>query len=141
MAQFANPYINGGYPMNGYGTQGQYAAYQNAQAAHPVQPGSFISVRSAEEVYAWAIAPGNSITFYVETNPPMLATKTKGFSQLESPVIKWFDLTERQAQPEPEKPAEGVAYAAKAEVEALRNEVEQIKKLLAPKKEEVKDDE
>lgn len=115
--------------------QQQAAMYQQQQAAQqmaqtPVQSSGIISVRSLNEVYAWPIAPGNSLTFYVETTPPVIATKTKGLSQLENPVVEEFDLARRRhpnpQQDEPTTPAK-IEYATKTEVDALRRDFEQFK--------------
>jgi hypothetical protein len=108
--------------------QQQQAAQQMAQA--PVQSSGIISVRSLNEVYAWPIAPGNSLTFYVETTPPVIATKTKGLSQLENPVVEEFDLARRRrSNPQQEEPTTTptVEYATKTEVDKLRRDFEQFK--------------
>jgi hypothetical protein len=102
-----------------------------------IQQSGFMQVGSMDDVYSWPVAPGNSITFYVETEPPVLASKTKGFSQLENPVIKIFDLHERHGKPqeaqigpqsgEQAEKAPGIDYALKSDVDALRAELEAVK--------------
>ena len=109
----------------------QAAMYQQQQAAQaPVQSSGIISVRSLNEVYAWPIAPGNSLTFYVETTPPVIATKTKGLSQLENPVVEEFDLARRRhenAQKEEPETKAFVEYATKSALDELRREFEEFK--------------
>lgn len=109
----------------------QAAMYQQQQAAQsPVQSSGIISVRSLNEVYAWPIAPGNSLTFYVETTPPVIATKTKGLSQLENPVVEEFDLARRRhenAQKEEPETKSSIEYATKADLEELRRDFEHFK--------------
>lgn len=108
--------------------QQQQAAQQMAQS--PMQSSGIISVRSLNEVYAWPIAPGNSLTFYVETTPPVIATKTKGLSQLENPVVEEFDLARRRhenAQKEEPETKSSIEYATKADLEELRRDFEHFK--------------
>lgn len=117
----AYPYFTG-YPAGGYPQypqlvqQPQTMQYQqNASAPMPVQQpqptpqmpqiqnGGLIPVKSIAEVNAWQIAPGNSLTFFVEgnaNNPAFIAVKTKGFSQLESPTTELFDLVKRENKQE-----------------------------------------
>lgn len=87
----------------------------------------FVCVRSMAEVDSWPVAPGNAITFYVEGNPPLIATKAKGFSPIENPVVKVYDLTERR-QSVPAAPEGNVAgYALKSDLEAVRRELEALR--------------
>ena len=122
--------------------QQQQPAHMQQSAQPPIQNGGFISVRSIEEVEAWPIAPGNSITFHISTNPPLIAEKTRGFSQLENAVTKYYDLHERQinqtplAQPAPAfNPAD---FVTKADLQVVAGEIETVKAqlsdLTAPKR-------
>ena len=64
---------------------------QYYQGTPQIQNGGFIPVKSIEEAYNWAVAPGNSITFKDE-NAPYVYTKTKGFSPLEPAVFEKYRL-------------------------------------------------
>lgn len=122
------PVFNNGY-YQPYPYQ-QYPQYQQAQQVQPqIQNGGIVSVRSYSEVENWPMAPGNSMTFLIESNPPIVCTKTKGFSQLEPPTIEAFDLVRRNAPKQPqtaqkatEQPQAGdlSAYALKSDCEALQ---------------------
>lgn len=116
---------------------------QQQQQPQTIQQSGFINVRSMDEVYSWPIAPGNSITFYVESTPPQIATKTKGFSPLENPVIKEFDLMEKRATPEAPKTSAETAnppgdtykdFALKSDLSEIWGEIDEIKKKLVEKK-------
>lgn len=93
-----------------------------------IQNGGFVNVRSIEEVNGYPLAPGNSVTFFVESNPPVLCVKTKGFSQLETPTIETFDLIKREQQNAPIAPTQTIQqpmpeYALKSDLEGLRSAV------------------
>lgn len=118
----------------------QDPAYMRGSRQPQIQQSGFVSVRSTNEVESWPIAPGNSLTFYVEGNPPVIATKTKGFSQLEMPVIKYFDLTERQNRAQMPQNASASseqavadkvpAYALKTDLSVIWDEIKAIKEKL-----------
>lgn len=123
-----------------------------------IQNGGFVNVRSIEEVNGYPLAPGNSVTFFVESNPPVLCVKTKGFSQLETPTIETFDLIKREQQNAPITPTqanphpmaeyalksdlEGLRGAVVAEISAIRSEIDSIvpKKSPAKQKKEAETD-
>lgn len=107
----------------------QTAQQPTSQQMPPIQNGGFVNVRSYGEVDGWAMAPGSSVTFFVESNPPFLCVKTRGFSQLDTPTIEVFDLVKRKppqsVQNEPVSPApmqggSDVPYALKSDLDALR---------------------
>lgn len=137
-----NPYAQQ-YQQN-YQQVYQQQAQQQAQSQQIQQPtiqqSGFVSVPSMDDVRAWPVAPGNSITFYVETVPPILATKTKGFSQLEPPIIKEFNLVEKEAAPsdtreaptthEQPAPTKNVTYATKEDLESIWGELDAMKEKL-----------
>ena len=145
-----NPYFPASYQPNFYGGNNPYwnlqqmpqlqqpapqqaqpvqqmQQVQQVQQAQPpaIQQSGFVSVPSMAEVHAWPVAPGNSVTFYVETTPPILATKTKGFSQLESPVVKEFDLVEKQARPA--VPENSGGFASLQDLEAVKKELADVR--------------
>ena len=118
------PYYNQFNPNN-------YQNYYNQQF-QPQIPGNvpannIIQVSSPNDVETWAIAPGNALTFYIASNPPMIATKTKSNNPLEAPVTKYYDLIERSVKPAEATKAPGVEYAAKEDIKALRAELEALK--------------
>lgn len=124
--------FNNGYPatyQNPYMMQ-QYQ-YPQQTTQPQIQNGGFISVRSIEEVEAWPIAPGNSITFHISTNPPLIAEKTRGFSQLENAVTKYYDLHERQinqiAPAQPVAAFNPADFATKADLQSIAGEIETVK--------------
>lgn len=137
--QQQNPYYQQNQPVMQQNQQNQQMQ-QAQQPQQTIQQSGFICVRSLEEVYPWPIAPGNSITFYVECNPPLIATKTKGFSQLENPVVKVFDLAERKegsknapessTSEDKENESKDTAFALKSDIEAIRGELDAINEKL-----------
>lgn len=148
-----NPYYYGNYQPNFYNggnpyyqpqqqnmMQNQQPQQQPQNQQPAIQQSGFVSVPSMDDVRAWPVAPGNSITFYVETVPPILATKTKGFSQLEPPIIKEFNLVEKEAAPsgareapathEQPAPTKDTTYATKDDLAALWDEMDALKERL-----------
>lgn len=109
--------------------QNYYPAYQ--QQREP-QNGGFVAVPTFASVENWIVAPGTSVTFLIESNPTIVCTKTKGLSQLEPPVIKIFDLVERE-----ETPPETEGYATKAELAALAGVVKDVDSIIASLKSEI----
>ena len=109
-------------PFAGY----NYNNYQMQPQMQQANQNNFIQVNNAQEVEMWPVAPGVSLTFYIATTPPMIATKTKSHNQLEAPVTKYYDLTERNLQPaKAQAPAE---YATKEEVTSIWAAIEDINK-------------
>lgn len=125
-------------PMYGYYPQGTQMSFVNQQQpTMQIQNGGLISVRNEMEARNYPIAPGNSITFKDE-NSPYVYTKTMGFSQLDRPTFEKFRLVKEEIAPESAQNGSGSIYAQnpnnlsnyalKTELEALRKEVEEIKK-------------
>lgn len=118
-----------GYMNQGF-TGYNYGNYQMQPQMPQANQNSFIQVNNAQEVEMWPVAPGVSLTFYIATTPPMIATKTKSHNQLEAPVTKYYDLTERNLQPsKAQAPAE---YATKEEVASIWAAIDEIKKRFTP---------
>lgn len=124
---YQQPVMQATPPVSGSFQNGNNQPMQ--QAAPQIQSGGFMSVRSIDEAYNWPLAPGVSMTFKVE-NAPVVCTKTRGFSPLEEPVFKIFDMHERVQQPieaptvPPQAPpVPAPAYALQSDVDALRSEV------------------
>jgi len=99
------------------------------QAPQQIQDGGFMVMPSEEAALKYPIAPGNSITFKIE-NQPLIIEKTMGFSKMEGPQIKYFDLKERKSALMEEQPLEHVDYALKADIDKLKTEIEDLKRRL-----------
>ena len=114
------PYYNQFNPNN---YQNYYNQQYQPQIPGNIPANNIIQVASPNDVETWAIAPGNALTFYVASNTPMIATKTKSQNPLEAPVTKYYDLTERSAKPAEAPKAPAVEYATKDDIKALRAEI------------------
>lgn len=153
----AYPYF-AGYPSGGYPQypqpvqQPQTMQYQQgAPAPMPVQQqqttsqtpqiqsGGLVPVKSYAEVDSWQIAPGNSMTFYLEgngTSLPIIFVKKKGFSQFDPTTLDVYDLVKRKNAPQnaqsddtsnvPTKDIDLSNYATIADFDALRAKYESI---------------
>ena len=119
-------YMNPGF--TGY----NFNNYQMQPQIPQTNQNNFIQVNSAQEVEMWPVAPGVSLTFYIATTPPMIATKTKSHNQLEAPVTKYYDLTERNLQPAKAQASPSVEYATKEEVSSIWAAIEDIKNRFTP---------
>jgi len=118
----------------------------------PIQNSGFVMVPSEEEAYRYPVAPGNCVTCKV-MNKPIVIEKSMSFSQLDNPKIDRYRLVREEVVDEP-KSVETVEVEndaqdeLKAEIEAIRHDIEDIKKkLYAPvsnkpvaKKKEVEDE-
>lgn len=95
-----------------------------------IQNGGLVSVRSAQEAFYYPVALGNSVTFKDET-APYIYVKTRGFSQLEEPIFEQFKKvgsTENQTNNEKSDITNNAEYVSKSEFEALKNELDFLKK-------------
>lgn len=115
--QFYNPIQNYGYSQPNYN-----------------QTGGFVPVPSEEDARNCPIQRGTSITFRDE-NLPYIYIKTLGVGQLESPVFEKYRIVKENAQnphiqPEKIKDDDLPIYVTKAEFEALREDVERLRKEL-----------
>ena len=94
------------YPgTNNFTTGNNQPVQQNIpqQPTPQIQSGGFVPVKSFAEVDAWQIAPGNSMTFYLEgngTNLPVIFVKKKGFSQFDPTTLDVYDLVKRENTPQ-----------------------------------------
>jgi hypothetical protein len=97
--------------------------YPNMQPQQQMQNGGFISVPSIDAAQRYPVAPGNSVTFKIE-NAPVVCEKTQGFSVLEAPTFKVFDLVEHKLTPSVTEPApEQNNYATRTEIDALNEHI------------------
>lgn len=124
--QFYNPNYN---PNPGYAQQ----AYNYQQPAQ-IQNSSFVPIPSEEDARNFPVQRGTSTTFRDE-NLPYLYIKTLGFGQLDSPVFEKYRLVKEDAQniqkqPERDEKDTLPIYVTKAEFEALREDVEKLRKEL-----------
>ena len=104
------------------------------QQNQDIQNGGFVTVQSEQEARTCPIRHGTSVTFRNE-NAPYIYTKTLGFSQMDSPVFEVYRLvreTPQNAQngAEIEKADDSPIYVTKAEFEALREELNSLRKEL-----------
>lgn len=128
-------YPNFQQPMQPMQPVSQMNNFQNGNSSQmQIQNGGFVSVHSIQEAFNYPVAPGNSVTFKDE-NSPYIYVKTKGFSQLEEPIFKKFRLIEESdTQPEEstttvtEQAVNYADFAKQADVTALWNEIEMLKK-------------
>jgi len=140
MANYYNPYQNN--PMyNPYFNNMQYQ--QPMQQQQPtIQQGGFIPVSSEKEAAEYLVAQGTSVTF-IDGNNKRMYVKTRGFSPVEQPSFKRYELvelTDGETTQETKKETPIIEYAEKGEIKALRGEIEHIKEELK-KINEVKTDE
>jgi len=96
--------------------------YQNPQL---VQNTNIVSVRNEQEARNYPVAYGNSVTFKDESSP-FIYTKTMGFSQLDKPVFKRYQLTE--VSDDVEEPKEVKTDNFQEQIDALWKEVNYLKK-------------
>lgn len=122
------------YPM--------YTPQQNTQATPQIQNNGLVIVKSVEEAMSYPVAPGNSVTFKDE-NKPYIYTKTLGFSQLDQPLFEVFRLEkETPAQSTESKPTIDFFPLSdgeylKAEIEALKGEIEFLRDYIEEDKKDV----
>lgn len=120
-----------------------YQQVQPQQQAQ-IQNGGFVIVKSINEAMNYAVAPGNSVTFKIESQP-YICTKTLGFSQLDQPIFEVFKLVKEERVEAPTTALEGSGVqfftvdegsALKAEIEGLKGELQFLKDLITDDKRE-----
>lgn len=128
------------YPMP-QNNQNQSQNQQSSQAMQPpqtMQPpirnNGFIVVPTEEDAYKYPVAPGNCVTCKIE-NEPIVIEKSMSFSQLDNPRIDRYRLVREEVIEAP-KTIEEVEVddtpsdELKLEIEAIRHDLEDIKKHL-----------
>lgn len=118
---------------------------QNIQQQPPqIQNGGFVIVKSINEAMNYAVAPGNSVTFKIESQP-YICTKTLGFSQLDQPVFEVFKLVKEDTTEAPTTALEETkaqfltideGSALKTDIERLKGEIQFLKDLIADENKE-----
>ena len=93
-----------------------------------------MAIPREEDARNYPIQRGNSVTFRDE-NLPYIYIKTLGFGQLDLPVFEKYRLVKENAQIaqiQPEKVTDDTLpiYVTKTEFEALREDVERLRKEL-----------
>ena len=85
------------YPYPNYNQMYYQQQMQNVQQQQTpqIQNGGFIFVKDINEAKNYAVAPGNSVTFKIESQP-YICTKTLGFSQLDQPIFEVFKLVKEE---------------------------------------------
>lgn len=136
--------------------QQQLQNMQQPQQTPQIQNGGFVMVKDINEAMNYAVAPGNSVTFKIESQP-YICTKTLGFSQLDQPIFEVFRLIKEEQtlgnveETEQHKKVENVplveymtveeADSLKTEVRNLWAEVDFLKEYIdSDKKEDKQDD-
>jgi hypothetical protein len=128
MANYYNPYQNN--PMyNPYLMQQYQQPIQQQQTQPTIQQGGFVPVASEKEAMDYLVAQGTSVTF-IDGKNSKLYVKTRGFSPLEQPAFKRYNLvevTENDITPVEEKTTPVKEYAEKSEIKPIYGEIDSIK--------------
>lgn len=127
----------------------QMQNYQQPQQNTQIQNGGFVIVKDINEAQRYPVAPGNSVTFKVESQP-YICTKTLGFSQLDQPIFEVFRLVKEDNSAPKEEMEEDIsvieylplkdADEIKQDISELRSEIDFIKELVEMDVEGVKDE-
>lgn len=135
---------------NYYGYYPQpYPSYQNNQNQQ-IQSGGFMVVPSEDIVSSYPIEPGKCVTFKID-GKPLVLEKSRGFSQFEQPRIDRYRLVKEEAaeetqttfsEPQQREGNNPVYEELKAKIEALEEEIADIKRKAKPatKRKEIADD-
>lgn len=136
-----NPYnYNAPYPYGGYMPQiaPQNISMQNVPPmtlnpqnapVRPIQDGGFVRVNSIAEAQNYPVEPGKCITFIIG-NAENLCTKTLGYSPLEQPQFKAFQLkeiTNETSQVAETTANNATGYATKEELEEVKEKLQALK--------------
>lgn len=147
MPNYFNPYQQQYFQPNMYQPQAQPQA-QPQQNQQQIQNGGFMPAPNEAFARNYPVAPGNSVTF-MDENAPYVYTKTKGFSQLDQPIIKKYKLIEEQVESDAPtvnkeennlKPLNNAINDIKDEIELLWDEIEEMKNASTKKTPRRKDD-
>lgn len=133
--------------------QQQLQNMQQPQQAPQIQNGGFVFVKDINEARNYAVAPGNSVTFKIESQP-YICTKTLGFSQLDQPIFEVFKLVkednEWKSDAKPMELTEDIpvieylpledADQMRVEMQQMRSEIEFLRETLELYTKEDKDE-
>lgn len=109
-----------------YYQQMQQPQQQNTQQ---IQNGGFIIVKNINEAMNYPVAPGNSVTFKIESQP-YICTKTLGFSQLDQPIFEVFKLVKEEQGVKSEEVIEEIPvieYLPLEDADVMRSEMSQMR--------------
>lgn len=133
------------YPNYGAYNPMYYQQPQQQQQNQQIQNGGFVSVPNVEYARNYPVAPGNSVTFKIESQP-YICTKTLGFSQLDQPIFEVFKLVKEEHAEAPTTALEetGVQFftvdegnALKTNIDTLKDELNELKAELTELKHEL----
>lgn len=114
--------------------------YQMPQPQQKPQPG-FVVLPTEEEALRYPVAPGNSITIKIESQP-VIIEKTMGFSQFDCPQIRKYRIVEEEA-PKETAPEKSNTVRIDERLDRIEEDLERIKNLLPKrpaKKKEAEDE-
>lgn len=101
---------------------GYYGAPQYAQQPQ-LRDGGLVRAQNEQVVWQYPVAPGYYVTFFVEAT--MKVFRKACLSQFEPPMIKEYDLVEKQQQaPQPPQPQQ--EKDAMARIAALEDAVRKL---------------
>ena len=132
-------YLYPSYPQYQYPiqqtNQSQTSQQTQSQITPPIRNNGFIVVATEEDAYKYPVAYGNCVTCKVE-NEPIVIEKSMSFSQLDNPRIDRYRLVREDIVDAPKTIEEvdvdeSSSMELKAEIEAIRHDLEEIKKRLA----------
>lgn len=111
--------------------------YVQQAMPQPMQQGGFVPIPSEEDARNFPVQRGTSTTFRDE-NQPYIYIKTLGTGQLDTPVFEKYRFIKEDAQSTrradsgllEDKPDKVSTYATKAEYEALREDMEDLKNVV-----------
>ena len=92
-----------------------------------IQNSGFILAPNEEYAFNYPVAPGNSVSFKDE-NKPYVYVKTMGLSQFDQPTFERYRLVKEEDPVATPQPAG--EYALKSDLDAIRADIETIKKSL-----------
>lgn len=134
------------YPYYQYPNYNQMYYQQSQQQSTPqIQNGGFVSAPSMDYARSYPVAPGNSVTFKIESQP-YICTKTLGFSQLDQPIFEIFKLVKEECAETSKNVLDNEdgqfltideGNALKAEIDAVKSELQMLKELIESNKQEV----
>jgi hypothetical protein len=109
------------------------------QTQQKPQPG-FVVLPTEEEALRYPVAPGNSITIKIESQP-VIIEKTMGFSQFDCPQIRKYRIVEEEA-PKETAPEKSDITRIDERLDRIEEELEKMKNSFPkrPVKKEVKDE-
>jgi hypothetical protein len=100
--------------------------YYPIQPQQAMQNGGYIPVRSEEEAMRYPLAPGTFATFRIE-GTPFIVEKSMGFSQIESPQYRKYQLVPVEDEKKEDKPE----YASKDDLKTIEEHIAKIEEAVS----------